>query len=325
MINDEHRYGRQVQPVDRSDLVEIRQLEYVIAVAEELHFGHAAERMHVTQQSVSEQIRRLERELGTALFSRTSRRVVLTSAGETFLPEARRAVDAAQHALEVGRDAAQGHTGELRVGYAEDIGPRLLQLAVPLLSHRTPPVRVRPRPMSTPDQLAALADHRLDAAFGWHPDLTAELDSLPVVRAPLVVALSVDHLLATAPAVDPARLSDQPLILVPREVNPWLHDHITSQLVSLGVTVTVHEYASSLDRMVPLVLAGTGIGITSADVATERRVEGIVYRHFTEPRPSIESSLVWRRDTTSAAILDLVTVVRELRDSGALAPPDLEA
>jgi DNA-binding transcriptional LysR family regulator len=306
-------------------LVEIRQLEYVIAVAEELHFGHAAARMHVTQQSVSEQIRRLERELGAALFSRTSRRVALTPAGETFLPEARRVVDAAQRALEVGRDAAEGNAGQIRVGYAEDIGPRLLQLAVPRLAHRTPSVSVRPRPMSTPDQLAALADHRLDAAFGWHPGLTAELDSLPVVRAPLVVALSADHLLATAPAVDPLHLSDQPLILVPREVNPWLHDHITNQLETRGVTVTVHQYVSSLDRMVPLVLAGAGIGITSASAAAARRLEGIVYRHFTEPRPSIESSLVWRRDTTSAAVLDLVAVVRDLRDSGALTPPDLEA
>jgi DNA-binding transcriptional LysR family regulator len=304
--------------------VEIRQLEYVIAVADELHFGRAAARMHVTQQSVSEQVRRLERELGAALFSRTSRRVALTATGETFLPEARRVVDAARHALEVGRDAAQRHAGEIQVGYAEDIGPRLLQLAVPRLGHRTPPVRVRPRPMTTPDQVAALTEQRLDAAFGWNPGLTPELHSLPVVRTPLLVALSVDHPLATAPAVDPVRLSDEPLILVPREVNPWLHDRITSQLVARGATVTVHQYVSSLDRMLPLVLAGAGIAITSASAAAARRVEGIVYRHFTEPRPTIESSLVWRRDTTSVAVLDLVAVVRELRDSGRLTPPDLE-
>jgi DNA-binding transcriptional LysR family regulator len=193
------------------------------------------------------------------------------------------------------------------------------------MARLAPSIRVRLQPMTTPDQLAALAEHRLDLVFGWAPDLTPELSALLVAREPLVVALPADHPLADAPTVDPADLSHRPLVLVPREVNPLLHDHITSQLVARGVTVTVHEYVSSLDRMVPLVLAGAGIGITSADIATARPVEGIVYRHFTEPRPSIESSLVWRRDTTSAAVLDLVAVVRDLRDSGALTPPDLEA
>jgi hypothetical protein len=113
LINDEERYARQAQPVDRSG-VELRQLEYALAVAEELHFGRAAARMHVTQQSVSEQVRRLERELGAPLFTRTSRRVALTSLGEAFLPEARQVVRAAAHALDAGRHAAQGRSGEVR-------------------------------------------------------------------------------------------------------------------------------------------------------------------------------------------------------------------
>lgn len=296
--------------------MEIRQLEYVIAVAEELHFGRAAERMHVTQQSVSEQVRRLERELGGPLFTRTSRRVMLTSVGETFLPEARRVVEAAAHALEVGR----GHGGEVGVGYAEDLGPHLIQRAMARLA---PSIRVRLQPMTTPDQLAALAEHRLDLAFGWAPDLTPELSALLVAREPLVVALPADHPLAGAPAVDPADLSHRPLVLVPREVNPLLHDHITSQLVARGVTVTAQQYVSSLDRMLPLVLAGSAIAITTPSPATARPVEGVVYRYFTDPGPQIECSLVWRRDTADAAVLELVEVVRELRDTGAFVPPEL--
>jgi DNA-binding transcriptional LysR family regulator len=261
--------------------VDLRQLEYAVAVADELHFGRAAARMHVTQQSVSEQIRRLERELGAPLFSRTSRRVTVTTVGDEFLPEARRVLATARHALEVGRLAAQGHAGEVRFGYAEDLGSRLIQLAVPRLRRRAPSVRVQPQPMTTPEQLAALTDRRLDLGFGWTPELTGDLTALLVSREPLVVALAADHPLAAAPAVDPVHLSHQPLLVVPREVNPSLHDRVISQLTARGVSVTVHQYVSNLDRMLPLVLAGSAIGITVPSAAANP-TEGVVYR----PSPS---------------------------------------
>ncbi len=98
------------------------QLRYVVAVDEERHFGRAAERMHVAQQSVSEQIRRLERELGTPIFVRTSRRVALTSVGEAFLPAARRVLRAIDQAADIARQAARGTSGQLRVGYAGELG-----------------------------------------------------------------------------------------------------------------------------------------------------------------------------------------------------------
>src|SRR5258708_15537909 len=105
--------------------MEIRQLRYVVAVDEERHFGHAAERMHVAQQSVSEQIRRLERELGAPIFVRTSRRVALTSVGEAFLPAARRALPAIDQAADIARQVARGTAGPLPLGYAGRPGPRL--------------------------------------------------------------------------------------------------------------------------------------------------------------------------------------------------------
>jgi DNA-binding transcriptional LysR family regulator len=320
-INDEHRYVQQVQPVDRS-AVDLRQLEYAVAVADELHFGRAAARMRVTQQSVSEQIRRLERELGAPLFSRTSRRVTVTAVGEEFLPEARRALAAARHALEVGRLAAQGHAGELRFGYAEDLGSRLIQLAVPRLRRRAPSIRVQPQPMTTPDQLVALTERRLDLGLGWAPELTGDLTALLVSREPLVLALAADHPLAAAPAVDPVELSHLPLLVVPREVNPSLHDRVTSQLAALGVTVTVHQHVSNLDRMLPLVLAGSAIGITVPSAAAANPTGGIVYRPFADPSPHVDVSLVWRRDSTDPSVPLLVDVVRELRDTGAFLPPD---
>jgi DNA-binding transcriptional LysR family regulator len=300
--------------------VELRQLEYALAVADELHFGRAAARMHVTQQSVSEQIRRLERELGAPLFTRTSRRVTVTTAGQAFLPEARRAVAAARHALEVGRRAARGETSRLRIGYAEDLTPRLIQLITPRLAAHAPPVRVTPVPMTTPDQLTALVEHRLDLAFGWTPDLVPELAALRITREPLVLALAENHPLAAETAVEPARLSGRPLALVPRDVNPSLHDRMVGQLAARGTTVEIRQEVSSLDRLLPLVLADAAIGVTIASAAASKPFTGIVYRRFTDPTPYADCHLIWRRDTTNPAIAAFIDTARELRDNGTFRP-----
>jgi DNA-binding transcriptional LysR family regulator len=293
--------------------VHLRQLEYAMAVADERHFGRAAARMHVTQQSVSEQIRRLERELGAALFARTSRRVTVTTVGEAFLPEARRAVEAARHAMDVGRRAARGEEGALRVGYAEDLTPRLIQGVAPLLA----PVRVTPVPMTTPEQLAAVTEHRLDLAFGWTPPPAPELAVLRIVREPLVIALAAGNPLAAEEAVDPADLSGHPLALVPRTVNPALHDRMVGQLAARGATVEVRQEVSSLDRLLPLIAADAAVGVTVAGASAAKPFAGVVYRPFTEPRPYADCHLVWRRDTANPAVAAFVAAARRLRDEGA--------
>lgn len=303
-------------------MVELRQLEYAVAVAEELHFGRAAARMHVAQQSVSEQIRRLERELGAPLFTRTSRRVAVTAVGEAFLPEARGAIAAARRALDVGRRAATGAGDELRLGYAEDLGPRLFQLAVPALHARFPEARLAPRPMTTPAQLSGLRDRSLDVGYCWIAQPPPDLVSLLVAREPLMVALAADHPLAASPALDPAQLSHRPLVIVEREVNPWLHDHYVSQLEARGATITVHREISSLDRLLPLVLTGSAIGLTTTSAAAARPFVGVVYRPFTDPSPYADHSIVWRRDATGPIVTALVEIVRDLRDTGAFLPPE---
>jgi DNA-binding transcriptional LysR family regulator len=137
-------------------VVELRRLEYAVAVADELHFGRAAARLHVAQQSVSQQIQRLERELGGPLFQRTSRRVQLTPVGEAFIPQARDALAQARHALAVGRRVAHGHAGELLLGYVANLWPQLVRVALPALAARHPELHVLPQAMHTLEQVAAL-------------------------------------------------------------------------------------------------------------------------------------------------------------------------
>jgi DNA-binding transcriptional LysR family regulator len=171
--------------------------------------------------------------------------------------------------------------------------------------------------MTTPDQVTALLERRLDAAIGWNPDLPAPLTGLLLARVPLLVAVSTDHPLARERVLDPDRLSQQPLVLVPRAVNALLHDRIVGQLAARGAAVRIHQEVSSLDRMLPLVLAGDAVAVSSSPAAMLRPLPGVVYLPFSDPSPVIDCHLLWRRDSTDSAVVQLVEVVRELRDAGA--------
>jgi DNA-binding transcriptional LysR family regulator len=276
--------------------VELRQLEYVIAVAEERHFGRAAARMHVRQQSVSEQVRRLERELGGPLFARTSRRVELTAAGEAFLPEARATVAAARHARDVARRATASGPAELHVGYAEDLGTDLFARA----AAADPPIRVVPVPMTSPEQLVAVAEGRLDAGWVWEPELPPDLDSALVGREDAVLVLAADDPLAADDEVDPTALSGRPLAVVPRSVNPWLHDRFVAGLRERGADVTAAHEALRLDRLVPLVVSGVAFGITQRRSLSGGVPPGVVVRPLAGEPLLVEHRLVWRRDAPNA-------------------------
>jgi DNA-binding transcriptional LysR family regulator len=298
--------------------VELRQLEYVLAVAEELHFGRAAERMHVRQQSVSEQVRRLERELGAPLFARTSRRVALTEVGEAFLPEARRVVHAARRAAQVGRRAATAGGGQVRVGYAEDLDPGLFAQVAERLGARVPPVTLVPEAMSSPAQLDAVTEQRLDVGWGWQPEVGSPLRSVVVAAEPVLVVLRSSDPLAPGDSVDAAALSGRPLAMLPRPLNPWLHDYFVAGLTVRGARVRVTHGAARLERLLPLVLSGLAVGITQARaVANRAATEDVVYRPLSGEPFLVEHRLVWR-DGPEPPVGAFLDAVEALRGAGRL-------
>lgn len=306
-------------------LMEIQQLRYVIAVADELHFGRAAERLGVAQQSVSDQVRRLEREFGVPLFVRTSRKVAPTTAGAAFVLAARRALRAVDEAAATVHRVASGTSGQLRVGYAGDLGQRLIQHTVPRLRQLEVPIGVEPVPMSTPQQLVALSERRLDLAFGWTPDLTEGFAALLVTRDPLVLAVAADHPLAALRTVPPTELSGRPVVIAPRAVNPRLYERTVSQLVSEGAILEIHQEIAGLARMLPLVLAGAAIAITCATTAEANPAAGVKYMTFSDPVPWVDHTLAWRADDSTPAVTSFVSVVRDLRDEGMFLPSELLA
>lgn len=277
----------------------------------------------MAQQSVSDQVRRLEREFGVPLFVRTSRSVALTTAGAAFVPAARRALIAIDEAAATAQRVASGTSGELRVGYASDLGQRLIQHTVQRLSQLEAPVRLQPVPMSTPQQLVALADRQLDLAFGWTPNLTEALAALLVTRDPLVLAVAADHSLTALRSIPPEELSNRPIVIAPRATNPQLYERTVNQLVRQGAVLKIHQEIAGLAQMLPLVLAGAALAITCATSAEANPAAGIRYMPFSDPVPWVDHTLVWPADDTDPAVKSFAGVVRDLRDEGVFLPSEL--
>ncbi|MEV3981012.1 LysR family transcriptional regulator [Nonomuraea sp. NPDC049758] len=209
--------------------MELRQLAYFVAVADEGGFGRAAERLHIVQPAVSQQVSRLERELGARLFDRSTRHVRLTEAGERLLPEAREVLAAAERA----RRAVTGHLAEttLRLGVSAAPGTRLY----PMLDRLDPGLRVRLAKQGLAERLAAVRSGDLDAALVRLVDAAPGLEFFPAWTEPLVVALPAAHPLAGSGTLSLTQLGDLPVRLAPRERNPPFHDLVTGALARAGV------------------------------------------------------------------------------------------
>ncbi|CAM5610846.1 LysR family transcriptional regulator [Streptomyces spiroverticillatus] len=216
--------------------MELRQWKYFVAVAEEGGFGRAAERLNIVQSAVSQQVRRLERSLGVALFDRTTRRVRLSGAGERLLPEAYAVLAAADRARQVAADIAAGRDGVLRLGTVQGPGDRIYRL-VGELSALVPKLQVQLRRLPVAERLAAVRTGELDAALVRAAPTapTAHgLELLEVWRDPLYAAVPADHPLADLPVLGLDALSALPLRLAAREHNPPFHDLVRRSLREAG-------------------------------------------------------------------------------------------
>jgi DNA-binding transcriptional LysR family regulator len=211
--------------------VELRQLVYFTAVAEELNFARAAQRLHIVQPAVSQQIRRLERELGVQLFDRTSRLVRLTASGERLLPEARAVLAATDRTRQVAAELANG--GVLRLGTSQGLGERLPQV-LDELARTTPALRVQLVGAPAQRRLAMVRSGQLDAAFVRAIAQSRELELLPLWDDPLVAALPAAHPLAAHPRLELQLLRDLPLRLAARGDNPAFHDLVLAACAAAG-------------------------------------------------------------------------------------------
>ncbi|WP_043618694.1 LysR family transcriptional regulator [Nonomuraea candida] len=213
--------------------MELRQLQYFVAVAEEGGFSRAAERLHIVQAAISQQIARLERELGVTLFDRSTRQVRLSNAGELLLPEARAVLAATHRIRQAAADIVAGEKGVLHLGTVQGPGDRIHRLLSELAAI-APGLQVRLHRLSLVERLAAVQSGELDAAFVRALTRAPQVELLPLWSDPLLVALPASHPLAAEPVLRVEQLADLPLRLAPRDHNPPFHDLIVSAMREAG-------------------------------------------------------------------------------------------
>jgi len=293
---------------------ELRQLRYFVAVAEELHFGRAAARLHMTQPPLSQTIQAFELALGYPLFVRDNRSVALTSAGSALLPEARRILLLAEGLPVLVRRAAVGEIGRLTLAFVTTADYSVLPAFLREFRGAFPQVQIDLREATSDVQLEDLLHGRIDAGLLIPPlpdKAKAELDYLTVLSEPLVLAAPQG--LEALQQRDKASLqdvADQPLIIFPRRLAPALHDAILACFHDAGLTPQIAQEAIQMQTIVGLVSAGMGIALVPQSVSNLKR-PGVEYKSLTGKTPLVETGLAWRRDNPSPLLRAFLDLLRE--------------
>lgn len=281
--------------------MELRHLRYYIAVAESLHFGQAAARLHIAQPSLSHQIRQLEAEIQSPLLRRTKRHVELTEAGRLFLAEARDIVARADRAAMIARRVGGSDVQRLRVGFGFCMDQSYLGSVVGAFNAEYPDVLVEAKTLSVPQQLAALRDGRLDAGFVRPPVSDPALAHEVLTSEPLVVALPPKHRLARRSRVPLAALSQDAFVIVPRDAVPVFHDAVLTACRAAGFVPNAPHAADQLQLMLGMVAAGAGVALVPAGSRKLTQYR-LAYRPLVSAPHNIETALAWRRDDPSRAL-----------------------
>jgi DNA-binding transcriptional LysR family regulator len=290
--------------------MELRHLRYFVAVAEELHFRRAAERLHVAQPAVSEQVRKLEEELGVRLLNRTQRSVSLTDAGSAMLEEARRVLLQAERAIAVARDTSSSAATRLRVGYLPDSLPAEVPRALQELGRTMPNLQVSLETGAARKLIEEVRAGRLSAAVVSLPAPTAGLQRTLLGTQSAVVALPVMHAHATDDEVDLERLAPERIVLLPREVNPAFYDGVLSLCRDAGLSPTiVHTLEPRVELALLAVSSGDGLAILPESVAGAVAVAGIRLVPLAADQPICQSAVLTEADSSDLATQAFVTAL----------------
>jgi DNA-binding transcriptional LysR family regulator len=293
-------------------VIEVRHLRYFVVVAEELHFGRAAERLHMAQSPLSRQIRQLERDLGVELVNRAHHVVGLTDAGQVFLGAARIVLDDLDQALYLAQRAGRGEVGTLRVGYVNEVTADLLPLSLKAFKDRFPDIEIDLREGTTGALLDALRRHQVDAAFARSPGIVDDLDYEQLIQEALFVALPSGHEhLAWDRAIPLADLAGEAFVMPADQAAPGLRRDIDAACAQAGFVPNIAREISPHTAVLLLVAAGVGVALVPASVAHSYPVPGIDYAQLSGP-PVTTAGMAWRRNEPSLLIGNFLEVTRHV-------------
>jgi DNA-binding transcriptional LysR family regulator len=297
--------------------MELRQLSYFVAVAEELHFGRAASKVGIAQPSLTQQIQRLERELDVTLLRRNSHAVGLTAAGELFLREAQATIRQADDATAMVRPREVGGrqvfpAGTVRIGYVRPAAIRVLPETLRQLLRSQPRARVKLAEMWTGEQFQALASGELDVGFVFGPVSHPGLESVVLSRETFAVLIPAAFRLAHAPRVDFADLASEPMVWFRRELSPSIFDQFSLAAADTGSMLNISYEAEHARVIRLLVAAGQALGVVTGVCAAAVRDPDVVPRRFTGGPAGEDLSLVWRADEQHPLVIAFTGIVRQI-------------
>lgn len=290
-------------------MFELSQLRCFVAVAEELHFGRAAQRLNMTQPPLSRQVQLLERILGVVLLDRTSRSVRLTPAGRSFLIEAKRILRLAESAALATRRIGKGDAGRVAIGFTAASGYSFLPSLVDLARTRLPNVDLTLRELVSGEQVEALLTGRIDLGLVRPPLTRPEFDKVRVLTEPLVAAL---------PAGDPRLEKDRltladfdalPMITYAPEGAGYFHSMLTAMFDEAGVSPNYVQYMAQIHSILALVHARIGAAVVP-EAATKLHFEGVEFRTLeTFPERPVELFVAWRKDNDNPSLKPLLDLI----------------
>ncbi|SDG96353.1 LysR family transcriptional regulator [Propionivibrio dicarboxylicus] len=272
--------------------MELKLLRAFVVLSEELHFGHAAERLCIVQPALSMQLQKLERELGVTLFERDRHSVELTALGRTFLPEAQAILAQAERAVGLVKAADAGEVGVIRLGFVSSILPFYLPELIRRLRVRYPAIELELKDMPSPEQLLALRSNRIDIGFVRLPIDDRRVTTQTVLTESFVVALPDDHPLAQAEAITPAALADIPVFFLARRFAPGYYDEVMRAFRRAGYALQVAREFGEFTTMAALISAGMGIGILPK-YAMSAKYDNVAIRPLTGPDLQARVGLAW--------------------------------
>jgi DNA-binding transcriptional LysR family regulator len=290
--------------------MELRHLHYFITVAEELHFSRAAQRLHISQPPLSQQIRDLEEELGVKLFERTKRQVHLTEAGKVLLERSYLVLAQLEQAIEATQQIGRGEVGRLAVGFVDSAMYTLLPDILRGFREQFPAVELRLHELTTAQQIQALYDKQIDVGIVRSAISEPGLGAECLLPESLVLALPEQHPLCTQTQVSLSSLADEFFILFPAKLGPLFYEQIIHSCQQAGFRPKVAQEAVQMQTIVGLVAAGLGIAIVPASLQNFHR-SGVIYRPLQEQISNTGLYLTWRQHDSSPVIRAFLSLARK--------------
>lgn len=286
---------------------ELRHLRYFVAVAQELHFGRAAARLHIAQPALSRQIRRLEDLLGATLFHRTKRTVKLSRAGEAFLDRARVLLKHAEDATDLARGVHHGRRGRLTIGFIASASYTVLPAVLRRFRDQFPEVKIDLLQLRNRMQVEALQQDEIDIGILRPPVLHPSLETRLLMREPFVVALPGDHPLAQRTHLRIRHLRNEGFIMVPSAAAPFL-EVIRSFCLKAGFEPRVVQEAIEIPTVIGLVSASMGVALVPFS-SQRMHTANVVYRTVSGA-PRTDTLLAYRHANPPALLLEFVRIAR---------------